>query len=74
MLLAGDVAVRASVACQGTYTLSSDDIDALEVMSLASVRAADKFDNEVTHSATTSTSLDQVFLAGRGEIHLVKAK
>lgn len=67
MLLAGDVAVRESVVCQGTYVLTSDDIDALETISTASVWAADEFDKEVTDSATTMTSLDQVRPAGQGQ-------
>lgn len=60
VFLAGDVAVRESVVCQGTYVLKSDDIDALEIMSIASVWAADEFNAEVRSSATATTSLDQV--------------
>lgn len=60
VILAGDVAVGQSIVCQGAYVLTSDDIDALETTSTASVWAADKFDKEVTDSATATTSLDQV--------------
>lgn len=65
VVLASDVAVGESVACQGTYLLTSADIDALATISSASVWAADKFNKEVTGSATTTTSLDQVRPAHR---------
>ena len=65
VLLAREVAVRESVVCQGAYVLTSDDINARETISIASVWAADEFDKEVSDSATTTTSLHQVRRAGR---------
>ncbi len=60
MLLVGDFAVRETIACYGSYVLRSDDIDALETVSTASVWAVDKFQTQVTQSADATTSLDQV--------------
>lgn len=68
VLLAGDVAVGESIFCQGTYVLTSDDIDALQTISTAAVWAADKFDKKITGSATATTSLDQVRPTGRKQI------
>lgn len=67
MLLAGDVAVGESLVCQGTYVLTSDDIDALETTSVASVWASDIFNKEVTDSSTATTPLDQVRPPGPGQ-------
>lgn len=60
MYLANDVAVGQSIVCTGTYVLTADDIDALQTVSTASAWAVDTFGTEVTSSATTTTSLDQV--------------
>lgn len=60
VLVGGDIAVGESISCEGSYVLTSDDIDALEVVGSASVWAFDMFGAEVTDSSAATTTLDQV--------------
>ncbi|CAM9230892.1 unnamed protein product [Scytosiphon promiscuus] len=59
-LVAGVFGVGEWILCQGAYTLTSDDIDALEAVSTASAWALDKFGKEVTDLSTATITLDQV--------------
>lgn len=60
VLVAGDIAVGDWILCQGAYVLASEDIDALEVVSTASVWGLDQLGKEVSDSSTATTTLDQV--------------
>lgn len=53
------LAVRASVVCSGSYVVTQDDVNALEVSSTANVAAGDASGNMVAATGTAVVSLDQ---------------
>lgn len=58
--LGGSLAVGATATCSGSYTITQDDVNALEVSSFALVVAEDVHDNKVQALGSTVVSLDQV--------------
>lgn len=58
--LGGSLAVGATTTCSGSYAISQEDVNALEVSASASVVAHDSHNNTVEAVGSTVVSLDQV--------------